>query len=203
VTQDHHLTIEDSIDTLGKSILGLTIACARCHDHKYDPITTADYYALYGILDSTRYPFPGCEHTKVPRDLMPLFPPADRKQAEFVGPLPRPEFAYAVTEATPHNVKIHQRGDPGTPAEAVPRRDLQRCGGRGGPGDGGSGRLALAEAWTRPDHLLTARVLVNRVWRHHFGAGLVKTPTDFGPRGEPPTHPELLDWLAARFVKDG
>ncbi len=72
VVQDHFLTIEDTIDTLGKSVLGLTIACARCHDHKYDPITSADYYALYGIFDSTRYPFPGCEHTRKPRDLVPL-----------------------------------------------------------------------------------------------------------------------------------
>ena len=60
----------DTIDTLGKAVLGLTIACARCHDHKYDPITSRDYYALYGIFDSTRYPFPGCEKTKTIRDMV-------------------------------------------------------------------------------------------------------------------------------------
>jgi hypothetical protein len=76
--KDMHLTYEDVIDTLGKSILGLTIACARCHNHKYDPVTTRDYYALYGILASTRFPFPGCEAKQKPRDLVPL-PRASRK----------------------------------------------------------------------------------------------------------------------------
>ncbi|RPI90179.1 MAG: DUF1549 domain-containing protein, partial [Planctomycetaceae bacterium] len=70
-SKDHYLTIEDTIDTLGKSVLGLTIACARCHNHKYDPITSADYYGLYGIFDSTRYAFPGCEKEKRPRDMVP------------------------------------------------------------------------------------------------------------------------------------
>src|SRR5262249_46612342 len=72
VVADHPLTIEDTIDTLGKSVLGLTVGCARCHDHKFDPISQKDYYALYGILDSTRYPFPGCEKDRKPRDLVPL-----------------------------------------------------------------------------------------------------------------------------------
>ena len=72
-----HLTIEDTIDTVGKAFLGLSIACARCHDHKYDPISNRDYYALYGILSSTRYAFPGCEAKQQPRDLVPLLPPAE------------------------------------------------------------------------------------------------------------------------------
>jgi hypothetical protein len=70
-----HLTYEDAIDTLGRAFLGQSIACARCHDHKYDPISAADYYALYGILQSTRFPFPGCEPKPQPRDLVPLMPP--------------------------------------------------------------------------------------------------------------------------------
>lgn len=75
--KDMHLTHEDVIDTLGKSILGLTIACARCHNHKYDPVTARDYYALYGIFASTRFPFPGCEAKQAPRDLVPLVPAAE------------------------------------------------------------------------------------------------------------------------------
>ena len=72
-----HLTFEDTIDTMGKTFLGLSIACARCHDHKYDPISSNDYYALYGILNSTRFAFPGCEAKQQPRDLVPMLSPAE------------------------------------------------------------------------------------------------------------------------------
>src|SRR5436309_9573 len=73
----HHLTIQDTIDTIGQAILGLTIGCARCHDHKFDPISTRDYYALYGIFESTRYPFPGSEQKPSVRTLAPLLPRAE------------------------------------------------------------------------------------------------------------------------------
>jgi cytochrome c553 len=75
IDKDMHLTFEDTIDTLGKSVLGLTIACARCHDHKFDPILARDYYGLYGIFESTKFSFPGCEPKQQPRDLVPLLPP--------------------------------------------------------------------------------------------------------------------------------
>ena len=75
--RDMHLAIGDTLDTLGKSILGLSIGCARCHDHKFDPISSADYYALYGIFASTVYPFPGAEEAQRPVDLVPLVPPAE------------------------------------------------------------------------------------------------------------------------------
>ena len=77
ILKDQFLTIEDTIDTVGKSVLGMTIACARCHDHKYDPITAEDYYGLYGIFESTRYPFPGCEKVKAPSDMVRLVSPSD------------------------------------------------------------------------------------------------------------------------------
>ncbi|MFO0807801.1 MAG: PSD1 and planctomycete cytochrome C domain-containing protein [Gemmataceae bacterium] len=73
----HHLTIQDTIDTLGQSVLGLSLGCARCHDHKFDPVTMRDYYGLYGIFDSSRYPFPGSEQKPKARSMMPLLPPSE------------------------------------------------------------------------------------------------------------------------------
>jgi hypothetical protein len=197
--QDHYLTLEDTIDVLGKSLLGLTVGCARCHDHKYDPVTSADYYALYGIFESTRYPFAGCEKNRVPRDLVPLPTPPD---ALRVGPV-LPGLLYAVAEGKPHNARVQLRGDPTMPGPEVPRRFLTLLGGQLVPPGAGSGRRELAEWVSSPKNPLTARVLVNRIWQHHFGVGLVDTPNDFGTRGSPPSHPELLDWLAANFVESG
>ncbi|HEX7899934.1 MAG TPA: PSD1 and planctomycete cytochrome C domain-containing protein [Planctomycetota bacterium] len=186
--KDMHLTHEDVIDTLGKSILGLTLGCARCHNHKYDPVTARDYYALYGIFASTRFPFPGCEAKQAPRDLVPLRPG---------------EVAYAVAEGKPADARFHARGEPEQLGDAVPRRNLEILGGEILADPGKSGRLELARWLTAPKNPLTARVLVNRVWLGHFGRGLVATPSDFGTRGAPPTHPALLDYLARRFIDAG
>lgn len=449
--KDHYLTIEDTIDTLGKSFLGLTIACARCHDHKYDPISAKDYYGLYGIFASTRYAYPGSEGNRPITDLVPLNPSGElavhiakwkqrktdlerevsaikkevathssafaklasqprtelgkgiveirneqtfaatldvrtgemlqltigpranhgadtaivewqiktangklnwditadnlenflssnphpdrhgntfawsfldaRKpgvllsnpitavdnhkglQAWNAGSLPhamvnssskpvqawtslppstfyvhpakdgpvavawtspvtdkislkgkvkdghangdgvdwklehlkgdfrqaitRPgEFtkkvaaaeaalkeyatseiknphAYAVTEQTPANIKniaLHKRGDPKQPGAVVLRKNLDLLGGQ--PVREGSGRLQLADWISGSDNPLTARVIANRVWLNHFGRGLVSTPNDFGTQGQPPTHPALLDWLAAELINN-
>jgi Protein of unknown function (DUF1549)/Protein of unknown function (DUF1553)/Planctomycete cytochrome C len=445
-----HLTHEDGIDTLGKALLGLTIGCARCHDHKYDAISAKDYYALYGIFESTKFAFPGCEAKQQPRDMVPLVTPAewdrtvkpyrsklemaergitiqrkalgeiaDRLQQQFVdsrnvlstgeipdggdkkfecktevkpgemlllsilplknhgadstlieweivdestkkkwnatedllddflsgnphadrqgnkniwwhfdvrnrpspltetvrnhsgkagldiwrngdtpsvwvnaaktetqvwtklparslfahpasdgnvalgwlspiggkikivgrikdahpgGPdgvgwalerfatdvreqvnamavfaqgvvslerqraellrnAPKQDVAYAVVEGTPADAKLHLRGDPEKLGESVPRRWLEILGGT--PITSGSGRLDLANWIASKDNPLTARVMANRIWLHHFGKGLVPTPNDFGTRGVAPTHPELLDWLASEFVATG
>jgi hypothetical protein len=455
-----HLTFEDTIDTLGKTFLGLSIACARCHDHKYDPISAKDYYALYGILNSTRFAFPGCEAKQQPRDLVPLLPPADwaktiepydkqlaaidvkfkqaaeaqaaqanefkttaatstqslahgeiadggaqafeaapaqmlasvdvrvgqmlqltidpqknygadttlieweiaeidgmqrrwnltqdvtsdflaanphadryghaavwlfldgrggpsllpeqlrdhsgkaglhiwrngdnpavfvnstaepiavwttlpprtlfvhpapdgpvalawvspiegkirisgrivdahpggpdgvgwkidlvggdhsaaltrmaessrqrtqllAERADLVTHAPLREVAYAVTEGTAANTRVHLRGDPEKLGDEVPRRWLELFGGEQLPADAGSGRLQLAKWLTDPTNPLAARVIANRIWQHHFGKGLVQTPNDFGTRGQRPTHPQLLDWLAAKFIESG
>lgn len=461
IEQDHYLTIDDTLDMLGKTVLGLTISCARCHDHKYDPISAADYYALYGIFDSTHYPFSGCEKTKSPRDMVPLLPRSEMErvvkphqerlarlegdlkklndaeaplhaqikalaaaqpakllaEGQFdnggeqtiaaaekpLGPvalqtgqivlltvLPRgnhgadstsvdleiteiggtgrvwnvardvvpdllagnphadsygnsaawcfadprdglvclnetvrsienkaglnvwrrgelpavfanttdqaikawtvtfpargfvvhpgpaggvslawicpgngtyaiagrvadadptggdgvgwklesaagdwkspfaglrslvaaaatlrsqrdeqaaavPSFdvAYAVSEGEPHNARIQRRGDPKSLGDEVPRRFLEVLGGQTVAAGAGSGRLDLAQWLTAPANPLTARVIVNRIWQQHFGQGLVKTPSDFGTRGLAPSHPELLDFLARRFVETG
>ncbi|SIO59037.1 Planctomycete cytochrome C [Singulisphaera sp. GP187] len=227
-----HLTIQDTIDTVGQTVLGLSLGCARCHDHKFDPISAADYYALYGIFDSTRYAFPGSEEKNRPRDLVPLVPPVEaaakqksydetlarltaeikesdarrataeqaRTALQQAGPFP---MAYGVTEGSPHDARVQKRGEPTMPGEEVPRRFLQILGGDRVPPGSGSGRLALADWLTRPTNPLTPRVMVNRVWQHHFGRGLVATENDFGRRGLAPTHPELLDDLARRFINGG
>jgi hypothetical protein len=441
IEKDMHLTFEDVIDTLGKNFLGLTTGCARCHDHKYDPITATDYYALYGIFSSARFAFPGCEPKGQPSDMVPLIPQSDvdalmkpweernakleaekNKQLEatkaagealvklgmassqvladskvgegasvpfehrlrvrkgevvqlavspnashgadttliewriaetegmkrswsaaelvpdlmkgnphpagdgaswcflettsapafltdkagslngnsalkkwssgdtpsvlvnsadqqvmvwttlaaesfFVHPGPKrpvavawispldgeitlsghvadvhpgggdgvafelkhiaaPEYgpalahlgasfkptaepepmpvipvAYAVVDAKPKNDRLHLRGDPEKLGDEVPRRWLSILGGEKVPADSGSGRKELGD-WIAKSPL-AARVMVNRLWEWHFGKGLVRSSNDFGARGENPTHPELLDWLAAKFVECG
>jgi len=443
IDKDIHLMHEDVIDNLGKNFLGITIGCARCHDHKYDPITAEDYYALYGIFNSTRFAFPGCEPKGQPRDNVPLLSPeqvdelmkpwqalnakneAEKKrlvelanvvkksvndasanatrmvasgqvdegqsitintssfqvrkgevlqlvvhpnashgadttlvdwkirettgdhrqwsvsdlasnltesnphdaghgavwcffeeangptfltekndavfglsaiqswglgdtpsvtvnasaqpvnvwttlQAEsfyvhpgpatavavawispidgtveffshiadahlgggdgvsftikhltateigpqlveigqnlsYKGPKNEPAptipVAYAVAESNPKNVAMQLRGDPEQKGDEVPRRWLSVFGGESVAADGGSGRKQLAD-WIL-EQPLTARVMVNRIWQWHFGSGLVRSPNDFGSRGDQPTHPELLDFLASEFVKNG
>ena len=106
--------------------------------------------------------------------------------------------------ASRHNPRVFQRGNPSNPGAQVPRQFLEVLAGpQRKPFTQGSGRLELAQAIASKDNPLTARVMVNRLWLHHFGAGLVTTPSNFGLRGEPPSHPELLDYLAWRFMEDG
>jgi hypothetical protein len=113
-------------------------------------------------------------------------------------------MAYGMAEGTPHDVPIQKRGEPSSPGDVVARGFVASLGGTSLPAElPGSGRLQLAEWLTSPEHPLTARVMVNRLWQYHFGRGLVKTPNDFGVRGLPPTHPELLDHLASKFVQSG
>lgn len=117
---------------------------------------------------------------------------------------PAYEVAYGVSEAEPVNARIQLRGEPHRTSDEVPRRFLEVLGGDPvQPSSAGSGRLELAEWITRPSNPLTARVFVNRVWQWHFGRGLVDTPSDFGSRGAPPSHPKLLDWLASEFIGSG
>jgi mono/diheme cytochrome c family protein len=191
--------IDDRIDTLTRGLLGLTVACARCHDHKYDPIPTRDYYALAGVVAGTDY-------VEVDAITGAALPPAPRgKAAQKKKPAaPRGPFIHALRDLQPVTMRVHIRGNPGTLGEEAPRRFLTIL---GGSDDRlftqGSGRLELARAIASPDNPLTARVMVNRLWQHHFGKGLVRTPSNFGALGERPTHPELLDYLTHRFISSG
>ena len=113
-------------------------------------------------------------------------------------------MAYGVAEGTPHAARIQIRGEPDKPGAEVPRSFIRALGqAELPPGVAGSGRLELAHWLSRPDHPLTARVMVNRIWQYHFGRGLVATSNDFGSRSQPPSHPELLDHLATRFIASG
>ncbi|MFN0128276.1 MAG: DUF1549 and DUF1553 domain-containing protein [Verrucomicrobiales bacterium] len=117
------------------------------------------------------------------------------------GPFP---MAYAMSEGSPRDARLHLRGEPSKAGAAIPRGFLSILGGGPLPPDtAGSGRLELAEWLVGPARALTARVMVNRLWQHHFGHGIVRTPNDFGVRGMPPDHPELLDFLAAEFIRGG
>ena len=386
VTRD---IIDDRIDVVTRGTMGLTVACARCHDHKYDPIPTRDYYSLYGVFDSgeeklislgpkpedkefvqratkladtmkkrrtqaearlrarvgdylaaqlelQKYPEEGFDQILADGDLIPasvrrwrdflhrtrdsfdpIFAPwhalaklpietfatkaeatlddlrtrtspplnplvarafatppktmrevaerygtlfADMEQQRKTPPLdpaterlarflddprsptsvpdtaiinndtffptsaceelwklqgevdrwlikassPAPHALVLLDREPERNPRVFIRGNPARQGEEVPRQfPLIVAGAQRKPFQHGSGRLELAQAITSADNPLTARVMVNRIWQGHFGAGLVRTPSDFGLRAEPPSHPELLDWLAQRFIAEG
>ncbi|MCH2362797.1 MAG: DUF1549 domain-containing protein [Pirellulales bacterium] len=298
--------VDEQLDVLGRTFLGLTISCSRCHDHKFDPISQEDYYALSGVFYSSHiFTFKGksartrhriqqravstkteqdqltedekqlanieaqiaplekkhskaLELIKIRRDLeeqLKLKEKAGDDKSEFdkritelrekeseltadqekngwdENPDELKEHAKLVTRRDEFNEKVSRfplrmiiqegpvpgsrhktmgdmpifiRGDHLTPGEIVTRAipsvfatgndDFEIT---------GSGRLELANWLTQPDHPLTARVMANRIWQHLFGRGIVATPSNFGRLGQPPTHPELLDYLAVRLVESG
>jgi hypothetical protein len=280
--------IDEQVDTVGRVFMGLTIGCARCHDHKFDPIPTADYYALAGIFKSTKTmanhrvvamwnerAIPTKAETEAVeahkkevtrlknelkqkgeqaskaigeggRDLttrvseawkMGLAPTVLRgclsrfsgraaagqgvgasvlntlyeiklereSLAKFEKTTPPIPKAMGVEDRTPAHLRVHLRGNHLTLGDEVPRRFPQVLGGEHGKVEDikKSGRLELAEWLTRRDHPLTPRVMVNRIWLGHFGEGILRSPDNFGHLGDRPDHPELLDWLAARFIDNG
>jgi hypothetical protein len=242
------------MDVLGSSVLGLTMKCARCHDHKYDPIPQRDYYRLVTVFKGAYDEYdwlkpdirpgigPVSQDVVGPR-LLPNVTTAERsawerdnaKLKEEIEALraapgakaadtdrrikelqarqkPEPMIQALWDRGEPSPTYIYRRGDPGSPGRLVgpgvpsvltdgktpfvvkpPWPDAKKTG----------RRLAFARWLTQSDHPLTSRVMVNRLWKLHFGRGIVKSLDNFGKNGTPPTHPELLDWLAREFVRQG
>ncbi|HUQ94208.1 MAG TPA: PSD1 and planctomycete cytochrome C domain-containing protein [Bryobacteraceae bacterium] len=264
-------TLFDTEQILASSFLGLTMQCARCHDHKYEPITQRDYYALQAVLasairptgpvlptykriavDATKTEQQRAEENNKPLEAVAkaLRDLQNARRQQFRGRHPKrdkateeelrseyPEYAERAAatikeleevnakrihlptirmlndiDATPPPTYVLRRGDPLSPGETVepaaveilsraPRPFVLPVVEKGARTTGR--RRAFAEWLTQPGHPLTARVMVNRVWAGHFGAGIVASLDNFGKSGTAPTHPELLDWLATEFVRDG
>lgn len=266
--------IDEQLDALSRSVLASSLACARCHDHKSDPVSIRDYYALIGIFKSTKTYYGTWVDSEnnnggelitlpdLPGQLKPGTPIPEDKVAQMkqqlaeldeqerrnrelaekakeegldlrenfnemlrealrvywtrgglVGrlaavdetgqPLP---LCMGVKEAeAPQDSPLYLRGELKNPSDIIPRGVPALFGMEPAPpaSPDQSGRLALGHWLSHPDHPLTARVMANRVWSHLFGTGLVRTTDDFGHSGEPPSHPELLDWLAVSFRENG
>ena len=273
---DPVLINDDRIDSTCRGFMALTVGCARCHNHKFDPISAKDYYSLYGVFASAseQNPPPAisprsisepyeAQNAKISavdtqidslvrgrvtalRDRAAKSPGdfskelketlqsirlealPDARQLKILSPsfdadgqatlkklqdsandlrahMPaKPEFAMAsVDNAHPFDPYVFIRGNAGNRGPNVPREFIQLLSGPDRKPYTDGGRLQLAQDIASTKNPLTARVLVNRVWMYHFGAAIVRTPSDFGTRGEPPTNQELLDWLAATFMDDG
>jgi hypothetical protein len=254
---------EERMDVVGRTFLGLALGCARCHGHKADPISQADYYGIAGVFASTRI----TDRPMMAEELWKPVSAARQKVAALEKQIANLDMAYlkkkgagateeaeatkakkealqaevaGIKESTPHynmslatavedsaiyvkpssgfgttieyktgqsrDLAIHNRGNPNDPGETVPRRFLSAFPAQDGQPrkfGKGSGRLDLADSITGEASPLAARVIVNRVWLHYFGKGLVRTPSELGLSGAPPTHPDLLDDLSARFVANG
>ncbi len=186
--------LEDLVHATTTAFLGMTVKCARCHDHKFDPIPQTDYYRIAATF------WPG---------------PIEPRERELLGGPTRAELGYDVlgwTDVTrsPSELHLLKKGELSRPGPVVSPGVLSMIPSLDQtfsppPADSKTThrRLKLAEWINDPRHPLAARVYVNRLWQHHFGRGLVSTPDNFGFNGQKPSHPELLDWLSAEFMQAG
>ena len=235
--------LDDIMVTTGAAFLGLTIGCARCHDHKFDPFTQAEYYQMLSLVRNIspyglhkigggsrgtgRITRPLAEHRIVAaweaekearlaplREQLAAEKDAEKKkklEAEMQRVEDEAPFGYAlaINEDPIKPTYLLRRGDANSPGPEV-EPAFPAIFGNAEPviatsvsSDSSGRRLALARWIARPQNPLTARVLANRLWQHHFGRGLVPTPNDFGRTGLKPSHPDLLDYLASEFVAGG
>ena len=251
-------TMTDWVDTTASAFMGLTLGCARCHEHKFDPFTQQDYFSLQAIFAGAReielplwtayheadwrQAYPKVMAVAEARTAYQLF--AARTEGKKLSPEQqshKQQLLTAIAQAvlklprktTGHEpvnyvglmhiptasvlgrehptlirpVHLLERGELNRPLQrmqpALPRTLAEATGTPAELSTPFGSRKELALWMTRPDHPLTARVFVNRIWQWHFGRGIVETPNDFGRMGQPPSHPELLDWLTTGFVRDG
>ena len=242
--------VDEQLETIGRTFLGLSIGCSRCHDHPFDPITHVDYHALAGIFSSTKtllnetdnvarwisrpLPEPAAiasrratidgriallreERTALKKQVADTpqsgatgLPPRATLEAieAELGQLaaelpPRPTAMVVEDHAEPADTQIRVRGVEKNRGFVVPRGVPEVFAADLAIPSGSSGRRELARWIGRPDSALPNRVIVNRVWRWLLGRGIVPTVDNFGASGDPPSHPELLDWLARRFIANG
>ena len=170
-----HQNIVDRVNTTGRVWMGLTVGCAQCHTHKYDPITIRDYYSFYAFFDNT----------------------LDRDDAKTKAQ------ALAEADKDRRQTYVHLAGDYTRRGPDVIPASLSALPAMAKPVQPEPDRLDLAHWLVSPQHPLTSRVAVNHIWSKLFGFGFVRTPDDFGTAGESPSHPELLDWLAYEFMRSG
>ncbi len=226
---DQQEIMDDRIDVVGRGLQGLTLGCARCHTHKFDPVPIDDYYSLYSIFNNGHEPDAPPQigdtananafaaYTATLKQFDNRMAEAKKKKDDgAIDTIRREMLDFKATDPgappcamayydndKPAQQNVFLRGSASNLGAVAPPRFLLALAGEARkPFTKGSGRLELAQAIASPTNPLTARVMVNRIWLGHFGKGIVRTPSDFGVRGELPTNPKLLDWLASEFVSD-
>jgi mono/diheme cytochrome c family protein len=222
--------VKDRVDTTLQVWMGLTMGCAKCHSHKYDPISQHDYYAFYAIFNQTEdadrsddaplLPLPSADQAKQIEELESAIRTLLEQQkakpdettestikaqqkllTDLRNSISKTPVMREFAEGKRRETRLHIRGNFLDPGDVVKSAVPELFGSL--PEDVPASRLSIARWITQPENPLTARVMVNRVWARLFGIGLVETEEDFGTQGMMPTHPELLDWLAVDFQEHG
>lgn len=228
--EDRFDQLDDMVSTTSLAFLGLTLGCARCHHHKFEALTTLDYYRMVAIFDPLQRPRNGRQELDLPigtrielkreaqRDAAIAVLRKEQTKDNKTAIDKRIEALRRETPDLPRGYYMHEPAAP-PKTHLLVRGKASRPGPEVAPGvpavlvskqpvfparaATSLRRVTLARWIASPDNPLTARVIVNRVWHYHFGQGLVRTPNDFGTMGQAPTHPELLDWLARWFMDNG